>query len=89
MENSSLYRIEIKRSAAKEIEVIGWLRDRQRVVARIMRLAEDPRPPGATKLTGKEAYRIRQGDYRIVYTIADDVLVVEVIRVGHRRDVYR
>ena len=66
MENSSLYRIEIKRSAAKEIEAIGRLRDRQRVVARIMRLAEDPRPPGATKLTGKEAYRIRQGDYRIV-----------------------
>ena len=89
MENSSLYRIEIKRSAAKEIEAIGRLRDRQRVVARIMRLAEDPRPPGATKLTGKEAYRIRQGDYRIVYTIADDVLVVEVIRVGHRREVYR
>ena len=89
MENSSLYRIEIKRSAAKEIEAIGRLRDRQRVVARIMRLAEDPRPPGCTKLTGKEAYRIRQGDYRIVYTIADDVLVVEVIRVGHRREVYR
>ncbi len=89
MENSSLYRIEIKRSAAKEIEAIGRLRDRQRVVARIMRLAEDPRPPGATKLTGKEAYRIRQGDYRMVYTIADDVLVVEVIRVGHRREVYR
>ncbi len=89
MENSSLYRIEIKRSAAKEIEAIGRLRDRQRVVARIMRLAEDPRPPGATKLTGKEAYRIRQGEYRIIYTIADEVLVVEVIRVGHRREVYR
>jgi len=89
VENSSLYRIEIKRSAAKEIEAIGRLRDRQRVVARIMRLAEDPRPPGCTKLTGEEAYRIRQGDYRMVYTIADDVLVVEVIRVGHRREVYR
>ena len=89
MENSSLYRIEIKRSAAKEIEAIGRLRDRQRVVARIMRLAEDPRPPGCTKLTGEEAYRIRQGDYRMVYTIADDVLVVEVIRVGHQREVYR
>ena len=89
MENSSVYRIEIKRSAAKEIEAIGRLRDRQRVIARIMRLAEDPRPPGSTKLTGEEAYRIRQGDYRMVYTIADDVLVVEVIRVGHRREIYR
>ncbi len=58
MENSSLYRIEIKRSAAKEIEAIGRLRDRQRVVARIMRLAEDPRPPGCMKLAGEEAYRI-------------------------------
>ena len=85
----SVYRVEIKRSAAKEIEDIGRLKDRQRVVARIMRLAEDPRPPGCTKLSGQEAYRVRQGDYRILYTISDEVLVMEVVRVGHRRDVYR
>ena len=89
MENSSVYRIEIKRSAAKEIEAIGRLKDRRRVVARIMSLAEDPRPAGCTKLSGQAAYRIRQGDYRIIYTISEEVLVVEVIRVGHRRDVYR
>lgn len=83
------YRIEIKRSAAKEIRAIGRKRDRQRVVARIEALASDPRPPGCTKLSGREAYRIRQGAYRIVYTIADDVLTVEVVAVGHRRDVYR
>ena len=89
MENSRGYRIEIKRSAAKEIESIGRLKDRRRVVARIMSLAEDPRPVGCTKLSGQEAYRVRQGSYRIIYTISDEVLVVEVIRVGHRRDVYR
>jgi mRNA interferase RelE/StbE len=83
------YRIELKRSAAKEIRAIGRKEDRARVVARIAALAEDPRPPGSTKLSGKEAYRVRQGDYRIVYTVEDESLVVEVVRVGHRRDVYR
>ncbi|GIV58075.1 MAG: hypothetical protein KatS3mg042_0988 [Rhodothermaceae bacterium] len=83
------YRIEIKRSAAKEIRAIRGKKDRQRVVARIEALADDPRPPGCTKLSGQEVYRVRQGNYRIVYTVADDVLVVEVVKVGHRRDVYR
>jgi mRNA interferase RelE/StbE len=83
------YRIEIKRSAAKEIRAISRKKDRQRVVARIKALAHDPRPPGCTKLSGQEAYRVRQGTYRIVYTIADDMLVVEVVKVGNRRDVYR
>lgn len=83
------YRIEIKRSAAKEIQAIGRKKDRQRVVARIGSLASDPRPPGCTKVSGQDAYRVRQGEYRIVYTVADDVLTVEVVKVGHRRDVYR
>lgn len=84
-----LYRIEIKKSAAKEIQAVGRKRDRQRIVQRIVALADDPRPPGCTKLSGQEAYRIRQGDYRILYTIRDDVLVVEIVKVGNRRDVYR
>ena len=83
------YRIEIKRSAAKEIRAISQKKDRQRVVDRIAALADDPRPAGCTKLSGQDAYRVRQGEYRIVYTVADDVLVVEVVKVGHRRDVYR
>lgn len=83
------YRIELKRSAAKEIRAIARKKDRQRVVERIAALAEDPRPPGCTKLSGREAYRVRQGAYRIVYTVRDDALVVEVVKVGHRRDVYR
>ena len=83
------YRVEIKRSAAKEIRAIRRKADRQRVVDRIGALADDPRPPGCTKLSGREAYRVRQGEHRILYTVADDVLVVEVVRVGNRRDVYR
>lgn len=83
------YRVEVRKSAAKEIRAIARKQDRQRVVDRIAALADDPRPPGCTKLSGREAYRIRQGDYRIVYTVEDDVLVVEMVKVGHRRDVYR
>lgn len=83
------YRIELKRSAAKEIEKIKNKRDRQRIVERIAGLSENPRPTGCQKLSGQESYRIRQGEYRIVYTIADALLVVEIVKVGHRRDVYR
>jgi mRNA interferase RelE/StbE len=83
-----VYRIEIKASAAREIEELA-LRDRRRVVERIGALASEPRPPGCEKLTSQERYRIRQGDYRIVYSVEDDVLVVWVVKVGHRRDVYR
>ena len=83
------YRIELKRSAAKEIEKIKNKRDRQRIVERIAGLADDPRPAGCQKLSGQGAYRIRQGECRIIYTIADARLVVEIVKVGHRRNVYR
>jgi mRNA interferase RelE/StbE len=56
---------------------------------RIRALADDPRPPGCEKLSGLEQYRVRQGVYRIVYEIADKRLLVVVVRVGHRREVYR
>jgi mRNA interferase RelE/StbE len=82
------YEIEIKASATREIEAIP-LEDRRRVVERIGRLAEDPRPRGCEKLAGGEHYRVRQGNFRIVYTIEDDRLVVWVVKVGNRRDVYR
>ena len=55
---------------------------------KMLLLEDDPRPPGCTKLTGKEAYRIRVGNYRIIYEIADDILIVTVIKTGHRKDVY-
>lgn len=83
------YRIFLKRSAAKELERIAVRSDRQRVVRRIRALAEDPRPPGCEKLSGLPRYRVRQGRYRIVYSIDDDELVVLVVKIGDRKDVYR
>ena len=83
------YRINITRSAAKEIEQIDGKKQRRLVVRRISKLSDEPRPPGCSKLSGKDLYRIRQGRYRILYRIDDDVLTVLVVKVGHRRDVYR
>jgi mRNA interferase RelE/StbE len=84
------YRVQIKPSAAKEIEAIDAQKDRQRVVARIQALGDEPRPFGYEKLSGQnQRYRVRVGVYRIVYTIEDDLLLVLVVKVGHRRDVYR
>jgi len=83
------YRLRIKKSARKELESIATKADRQRVIGRIESLADNPRPPGALKLSGLERYRIRQGRYRILYTIEDSQLVIEVIRIGDRKDVYR
>ena len=83
------YRILIKSSAVKEIEAISTKKDRQRLVDRISKLADNPRPPGCEKLSGQDKYRIRQGRYRIVYSIEDQDLIIYVVRVGHRKDVYR
>lgn len=82
------YSLEIKRSAAKELAQLPP-KDRGRVVVRIQALADDPRPVGAEKLSGQERYRIRQGDYRILYEIEDQILRIMVVKIGHRRDVYR
>ena len=76
------------RSAAKELERVPT-KDRHRIVARIGTLADNPRPAGAEKLSGDDKYRIRQGDYRILYEIVDTALIVTVVRVGNRREVYR
>ncbi len=83
------YSLRIKPSAAREIEDIGGTADRRRVVERIQRLGQEPRPRGCVKLAGGERYRVRQGRYRIAYEIRDAELIVLVIRVGDRRDVYR
>jgi mRNA interferase RelE/StbE len=82
------YNVRIKRSAAKELKGFP-LRDRRRIVQRIESLASDPRPPGHEKLSGEEKYRVRQGDYRILYEIVDRDLIVTVVKIGNRRDVYR
>ncbi len=83
------YRVLIKPSAVKEIKAIPRKKERQRIVRRIEQLANNPRPTGSRKLSGYNRYRIRQGTYRIIYAIEDDKLIVYVVKVGHRKDVYR
>ena len=84
------YRLLIKPSAAKEIDALGQKKDRRRIVNRIGALADEPRPAGCEKLAGAEGrYRIRQGQFRIVYGVDDATRTVEVVKVGHRREVYR
>ncbi len=83
------YKLLIKPSAVKEIEAISRKKDRQRIIERIQNLAANPRPEGCHKLSGREHYRLRQGSYRIVYSVEDDTLIVYVVRVGHRKDIYR
>jgi mRNA interferase RelE/StbE len=85
----SAYRVEIARRAVKALLALPR-REQQRIRAAIDLLADTPRPPGCIALAGEErAYRVRVGDYRIMYEIFDDRLVVQVVRIGHRRDVYR
>lgn len=83
------YKLRIKKSAAKELEAIPRKADRRRIVARIESLADNPRPGGCKKLSGSERYRIRQGRYRIIYAIEDDALIVYVVKIGDRKNVYR
>ncbi|HKO36419.1 MAG TPA: type II toxin-antitoxin system RelE/ParE family toxin [Pyrinomonadaceae bacterium] len=84
------YKILIKKSAAKELEAVAGKKDRERIAQRILGLAENPRPVGVEKLSGTaEKYRIRQGNFRILYEIQDDVLIVYIVRIGDRKEVYR
>ena len=85
----SQYQVKIARRAVKALAALPR-REQQRVRAAIDLLAESPRPPGCTKLVGEDhAYRVRVGVYRVVYEVLDDLLVVHVVRLGHRRDVYK
>jgi mRNA interferase RelE/StbE len=82
------YELVFKKSVAKDLR--GFPKqDVKRILLRMGALADDPRPPGCEKLSGQERYRIRQGAYRIVYEIDDARLIVLIVKVGHRRDVYR
>lgn len=84
------YSVRLKASAVREIEQIEPKKVRRQIVKRIGALAENPRPPGCEKISGQSnRYRIRQGAYRIVYSVEDEALVVFVVKVGHRIAVYR
>ena len=82
------YRVELRPGAAKALRTLDPQVAR-RVHGAIELLARDPRPPAARRLRGRDARRVRAGDYRLIYTIHDDVLVIVVVAIGHRRDVYR
>jgi len=84
----SRYRIELRPAAVRALRAIER-KQQARIRGAIELLATDPRPPASRPLRGRPGYRVRVGDYRIIYTIEDDVLLVVVVTLGHRRDVYR
>jgi mRNA interferase RelE/StbE len=81
------YRIELRPAAIRALKRIDH-QDRDRIRGAIALLGQDPRPPGAKALQGRDGLRVRVGNYRIIYTVQDDVLLVVVVTLGHRRDVY-
>jgi mRNA interferase RelE/StbE len=82
------YSVFLKRTAEKELRALPKA-DIERVVRRIRSLAAEPRPAGCEKLSGEEKFRIRQGNWRVVYEVDDAAGRVEVVKIGHRREVYR
>ena len=82
------FEIVFRQSVTKDTKAIPRA-DLVRILERIQALAEEPRPPGCVKLSGLDYYRLRQGNYRIVYEIQPNRLIVVVIKIGHRREVYR
>jgi mRNA interferase RelE/StbE len=82
------YELRVKPSVATDLRGIPKAGG-ERILIRMQALCDDPRAPGCEKLTGAELYRVRQGNYRIVYEIHDETVVVDVVRVGHRSEVYR
>lgn len=82
------FRLLIRPSVGKDLRGVPS-HDRLRILSKMEALREDPRPPGAEKLAAQERYRVRQGNYRILYLVHDEAVIVEVVKVGHRREVYR
>lgn len=82
------YKVIVAPSAIKELGTFPK-KDRQRIVARLQSLGRDPRPSGYEKLAGQNRYRVRQGDYRIIYAIDDPAQTVDIVKIGHRKEVYR
>ena len=84
----SRYRVELRPAAVRALRQVDP-NVRPRIEGAIALLAEDPRPPASRPLTGRPGFRVRVGDYRVIYTVQDDVLLVVFVALGHRRDVYR
>ena len=82
------YSVRIKRSAERELKTLSKTA-LQRIIGKIRTLSENPRPRGCEKLSSDERYRVRQGDFRVVYAVDDERQLVEIVKIGHRREVYR
>lgn len=83
-----IYKVNILRKAQKQLAKIP-ASDYKKVKKAILDLTQDPRPPGSKKLKGRDGWRIRQGDFRVIYEIQDDQLIVIVLDIGNRKDIYR
>ncbi|MFN9915661.1 MAG: type II toxin-antitoxin system RelE family toxin [Pirellulaceae bacterium] len=84
------YSLTIKSSAAKELHGVSDKQTLSRLIEKIKSLATQPRPSGSEKLAGRSnLYRVRQGSYRVIYSVDDQLRVVDVVKVGHRKDIYR
>lgn len=82
------YKLVFRKSVSKDLRSMPN-KDVARILRRIEQLQENPRPVGSEKLSGQERYRVRHGVYRIIYEVVDDLLVVTIVKVGHRKGVYR
>lgn len=82
------YKIEVKKSAEKELKKIPK-KELTKIIQQIGSLADDPHPSGCKKLTNQEKYQIRVGNYRVLYNVENDILTVFVVKVGHRKEIYR
>jgi len=83
-----MYEVELRRNVKKSLDKLQE-QERHKLISALLGLEPDPRPRGVEKIRGTELWRIREGDYRIVYHIDDEEKIVTVVRIGHRRDVYR
>ena len=84
------YSLSVKSSAAKELQSISDKATLTRLIEKVKSLATQPRPSGSEKLAGRpNLYRVRQGNYRVIYSVDDEKQVVDVVKVGHRIDIYR
>ncbi len=82
------YKVKVKKSAEKELRKIPK-KELIKIIDQIRSLADNPHPPGSKKLTNQEKYRIRIGNYRVLYKVEDEILTIFVIKVGHRKEIYR
>jgi len=82
------YKLQIKKSAEKELRKIPK-KELIKIINKIQNLSEDPHPVGSIKLSNQEKYRLRIGNYRVLYKVEDNILTIFIIKVGHRKDIYR